>query len=44
MGQPFDMRLARRNVMQEKLAVEHDIVAGEKLHDARIDLDVGFLP
>src|SRR5262249_34499221 len=42
--EPFDVRLARRDVVKEKLAIEHDVVAREKTHDARVDRDAVFLP
>src|SRR6185312_10043026 len=42
--QPFDVCLAGRYVVQEELAVEQHVVAGEEAHDLRIDLAVGFLP
>src|SRR5690348_11339658 len=38
------MRLAGRDVMQEELAVQQHVVAGEEVHDLRVDLAVGFLP
>ncbi len=43
-GQPFHMRLAGGDVVQEELAIQQHVVAGEELHDRRVDLDVGFLP
>src|SRR5580698_3052301 len=42
--QAFHMRLAGRDVVQEKLAVEQYIVAGEETHDPRIGFDACLLP
>ncbi len=42
--QPFDVRLAGGDVMQEEFAIQQHVVAGEKLHDLRVDLHAGFLP
>lgn len=43
-GEPFDVRLAGGDVVQEELAIEYDVVAGEETHDAGIDVRVGLLP
>ncbi len=43
-GQSTDVRLARLDVVQEELAVEHDVVAGEEAHDAFVGTDSLFLP
>ena len=38
------MRAAGGDVVQEELAVEDDVVAGEEGLDPGVDLDAGFLP
>ncbi len=42
--QAFDVGCAGDDVVEEEFAIEHDVVAGEELHDARVDGDAGFLP
>jgi len=42
--QAFHVRLAGGDVVQEELAIEDHVVAGQEPHDARVDLDAGFLP
>ena len=43
-GEAFDMRLAGRDVVQEKFAIQQDVVTGEKRHDACIRRHTRLLP